>query len=394
MSSGAPETPIRPWRRWQRHGWILLALAVAVAFAWGPVARHLRAASALLRFEQVEEGFGGWLAQAGRHPVVREEVSLDTDAGAVLARRYRPKGETQASTLLLVHGVHFRGFDEPRLVQFARVLASAGLDVVTPQVPSLAALKVEPAATRLIGASAAAIAGEGGGREVGVMGISFAGGLALLAAGDPAYEEHIGYVAAVGAHHDLVRVARWFAGHPARGPDGEVAPAEPHPYGAGVIIHRHVESFFPPQDVPEARKALELLLHERWKEARARLPNLSTEGQERLRAMLWPDEDRAALQRTMLDVIDAKQATFRRVSPIGKLDDLRKPVLLIHGTNDPVVPSPETLWIAHELPSGSVEEVVITPLLRHAERNGDEPQWRQRWNLVHFLSRLLGLAGC
>ncbi|MFW5877338.1 MAG: alpha/beta fold hydrolase [Myxococcota bacterium] len=390
--AGAAGAPIRPWRRWQRHGWILLALAVAVAFAWGPVARHVRAASALLRFEQVEEGVGGWVAEVGRQPVVREDLTLDTEAGAVRARRYRPKGNTAAPPLLLVHGVHFRGMDEPRLVQFARVLASAGLDVVTPHVPSLVASRVEPAATRLIGASAAAMAEQTASEAVGVMGISFAGGLALLAAADPAYEKHIGYVAAVGAHQDLVRVARWFAGHPARGPDGEVAPVEPHPYGAGVIIHRHVEAFFPSEDVPKARKALELLLHERWEEARAKLPTLSEEGQKRLRAMLWPDEDRAALQRTMLGVIDEERDTFRTVSPIGKLGDLQKPVLLIHGTHDPVVPSTETLWIARELPRGSLEEVVVTPLLRHAERKGDEPQWRQRWNLVHFLARLLALS--
>ena len=41
--------------------------------------------------------------------------------------------------------------------------------------------------------------------------MSFAGGLSLLAAADPRFAEDVGFVVAVGAHHDLARVSRFFA---------------------------------------------------------------------------------------------------------------------------------------------------------------------------------------
>ncbi|MFW6067708.1 MAG: CocE/NonD family hydrolase [Myxococcota bacterium] len=376
--------------RRRRRGWLLLGLLVLVAALWAPVSRHVRAASLLLRFEGAQEGAAGWVAGLGRHAVGRSDVELATPEGLVRGRRYRPEGAPDAPGLLLVHGVHFRGMREPRLVRFAEVLASAGLDVLTPQVPSLAGLRVEPRATRRIGASASAFAQELNARSVGVMGISFAGGLALVAAADPELGGRIGYVVAVGAHHDLARVAHWYAGGVAADPSGEPASVSPHPYGAGVVIHQHVESFFPPEDVPRAREALRRLLHERWKEARALVPELSPRGAERLEAIL-AREERPELRARLREVIEREIAAFRQVSPAGKVGGLDVPVFLVHGSADPVIPPTETAWLAREIPDARVEQMVITPFLRHAESRSD-PSFGDRWELVRFMAEVLGTA--
>ena len=63
----------------------------------------------------------------------------------------------------------------------------------------------------LIGESAKILSAKMYDRPVGMMGLSFAGGLALLAASRPEYEKAIGFVLAVGAHDDMGRVARFFA---------------------------------------------------------------------------------------------------------------------------------------------------------------------------------------
>src|SRR5690606_5335269 len=97
---------------------------------------------------------------------------------------------------------------------------------------------------------------------------------ALLAPAAPRGEA-VGFVVAVGAHHDLRRVARWYAGEPAAGPSGERLSLSPHPYGAGVFIYGAAELFFPPEELPAAREALALVLAGQRRAARAQLDALS-----------------------------------------------------------------------------------------------------------------------
>lgn len=381
---------VQAWQRWRRHGWLLFVLVVVGLLAWGPGARHVRAAALLSRFEGARSGFGGWLAGVGKEPVRRADLTLHTAAGPLRARRYRPAGDARAPGLMLVHGVHYEGIDEPRLMHFAQVLASTGFDVVTPEIDPLADLRIEPTAIGDIGAGATACARLLGERTVGVVGISFAGGLALIAAADPKLGRHIGYVVAVGAHDDLVRVARWYAGLPVTGPNGREPPVGPHPYGADVIVDEYVASFFSPEDIPVAKKALHLLVRDRWRSAKAQLPELSPTGQATLRQLMGKG-DRRALDARLLDVIGRARKALRSVSPTGKLAHLHKPVLLIAGVDDPVVPSTETLWLARQIPRPYVEDVLVTPVLRHAEERRP-PTFIERWRIVDFFADMLSLA--
>ena len=90
-------------------------------------------------------------------------------------------------------------------------------------------------------------------RTAGVLGISFAGGLALMAAAQQHGTAPIGFVVSVGSHHDLARLCRYYAGEPVFGPNGERPDVAPHPYGARVMIREHLDRFFSPEDLPLAR---------------------------------------------------------------------------------------------------------------------------------------------
>jgi dienelactone hydrolase len=65
-------------------------------------------------------------------------------------------------------------------------MASCGIRVLTPELPGIKDYHVSKDSVRTIGESAKWLAAQTGG-PVGVMGLSFAGGLALVAAADPAY---------------------------------------------------------------------------------------------------------------------------------------------------------------------------------------------------------------
>ena len=195
-------------------------------------------------------------------------------------RTYRPARAT-GQQLVLAHGMHPLGFDEPRLVALASALAAAGVVVHPPDQPRLKALSLDPRTAPELSETMRALTQREGRGPLGVMAISFAGGLALRAASaDP---DAFALVVPVGAHHDLTRVVRWFAGEAARGPGGETVTHTPHPYGVGLLVHADPARFFPAAEAQAAGEALDLALHDRWREANARAAALSPEARAVLR---------------------------------------------------------------------------------------------------------------
>lgn len=122
-------------------------------------------------------------------------------------RVYAPMGVGRQA-VLLVSGLHPAGIDEQRLTTLARRLAEANVAVVTPEIPELSRFEVTPAVTDRIEGAALWLATESlapTGR-IGLMGISFSGGLAVVAAGRPALQGRLLYVFSFGGHDDLRRV--------------------------------------------------------------------------------------------------------------------------------------------------------------------------------------------
>ena len=384
-SAGSPRTSDS---RKRRRIVALLAAIGLLAVAWREASTHLDAAAFLLRFEGgagPAEGFAAW----GAHEV--ESTAFEWSGGR--GELYLPADDGDAPGVVLVHGVHARGIDEARLRVFARTMASAGLAVMTPEIVELTEYRLEPTTIDRIEDAARALAEHLGARRVGVIGISFSGGLALMSAAGQSEGGPIGWVLSVGGHHDLFRVARFYVGERVAGPNGEPLRTEPHPYGAGVLVYQHVEELFPPDDVDEARTVVRTLLHDRWREAREQAAGLGTaEGRARIRSVLDTDDpNRGLLARDLLQVLDRHRASLRAASPAGHLDTLSVPTFLLHGADDPVVPATETLYLTQEIPDAALEAALVTDALRHAEYDR-EPTFGERFELVRFMAQVLATA--
>ena len=152
--------------------------------------------------------------------------------------------------MLLVPGVHAMGIDEPRLIGLSNELAATGLGVVTMELPDLARYRFTPETVDII---------EDGARwlserrdltpdgRIGLMGISFAGGLAMVAAGRPSIRDRLAFVFSFGGHGDLPRVLRYLCTglEPLRPEDPVGTPPHvrpPHDYGVAVILVWHRRS--------------------------------------------------------------------------------------------------------------------------------------------------------
>lgn len=319
-------------------------------------------------------------------PFEETDLVLPLPNGVERARLYTPAGAAPAPALVLAHGVHRLGIDEPRLVGFARALAGAGFVVLTPELSELSDYRIDPRSIETIEGAARFLsqqpAAKAGG--VGVMGFSFAGGLSVIAAIDGEAGGAIRYVVDVGGHHDLARVSRFFATNRVERHDGGTEALTAHPYGPVVIARSYAEEFFSAEDAPIAREVLRLWLWERREDARARAKALSPAGLARVNALF--DDHVEGIVPDLVRVASARGREMARVSPKGKLHDYPKRAFLLHGAGDTVIPAAETLWMAQEM--GPAADALVSRAISHVELGG-ETALGERFAVVAFMARVV-----
>src|SRR5208283_2837851 len=108
--------------------------------------------------------------------------------------------------------------------------------------------RIDPASIDTIGETARAFSEQLGVERVGLVGLSFAGGLSLVAASDPRFEGSLAFVVDIGGHDDLGRVLRFFVTDEAPRPDGTTLHVHAHDYGTPVLEDAHAEDLLPAPD--------------------------------------------------------------------------------------------------------------------------------------------------
>ncbi len=365
---------------------------VGVALALAATGPALRVASSVVLLNDLVGGapLGAWSAPLRAAVVTREQTLELPGARRTRAREYVPDGVADAPGIVLLHGVHPRGIDEARLKAFARTVAASGVRVLTPELSELLRYRIDAATVRTIRDVTAVHARNVGRASATVVGISFAGGLALMAAAEQGGAAPIGAVVTVGSHHDLLRLCRYYAGEPVFGPEGEPVEVAPHPYGARVMMREHLERFFDPQDLPIARRALDTYLRDEHRKARAIAERISARGRPVIDVLLR-SEASPELAGLLSEAAAAVTDQLVHASPKGHLAGLQAPVFLVHGREDPIIPSIESRWLAREVPPAVLRQLVITPLLRHAEFP-KPPSFAETWELVRFMRDILQSA--
>jgi len=329
----------------------LLLLAV-LGWPWGR--RQWRAASLLTRL------------RSGEAPdVATSELPL---ASLRKARRYA--SDEEGALVVLVHGVHPDGIDEPRFVRFAQALASAGLVVVTPELPALAGAHLDPEASIVLANACDEIARLERRRSLGVVGISFGGGLGLIAA---ARTDVIGAVLAIGAHHDAAALARgWVSAAGSR-----------ERYGMQVLAHAYAGEYF--QGVPDPETA-QAVLASLLREETPRSEALSPEARARIEPLRHGQDLSPAAPR-LGAIIDAHAGDLAALSPRGRVSGLDVPVFLLHGQGDPLIASRESRRIHRELPDRARGGLLLTPVIGHADQR--DVSLLEQLEVVRFMAGVL-----
>lgn len=366
------------------------ALFLVGLLIWHPVSAHFRAARLVVKMAKIAMLDSPIL---NTHPPIVETILTFPDPQTghpIRARLYAPQNVTSGPGMVLIHGVHRLGMDEPRLMAFARAFSTTGLMVLTPEITELADYHISPQSIQTIGTTTQFLSQKLGQSQVGLMGLSFAGGLALLAAGDARYKSSIQYVVSVGGHHDLARVAQFFATNQIPLPDGRIQKLTAHPYGPLIIVYSNLAHFFPPKDLPQAHEILKLWLWEQFDQAKQQLPSLSPDSQKKMGLLFEGKIDQFAPE--LLKEIESLRSDMKLVSPNGHLQAVSVPVFLLHGELDPVIPVAEAKWLIKEIPPNPGNHVLISKCIGHVELQG-EPSFSEVWQLVHFVAEILSRAG-
>ncbi len=358
----------------------MLVLLCLLGVGWAPLTRHVRAAEFLARLSQKPPPVAA--------DVSSEDVTIPGKSGPIRGRLYFRRGARPAPGIVVAHGVHYRGIDERRLVPFARALAESGHTVLTPELRDLSDYRITASGVDVIRAAVRYLptrADHVAAGKVGLLGFSFAGGLALVAARDPATAERISSVTSVGGHHDLRRVLRFLIHNELETPSGVVA-QKAHDYGLVVLIYGNLEHFVPEVDLPAMRAGFQAWLHEDQKAAREAARARTTPESERL----WQLLEKQQLQ-TLAPELDAllerQRAELASLSAAGHLRELHVPVYLLHGSHDSVIPPSETDAASLEL-DGAEHQALVSPLLEHVEVS-QTAGLGDKLALVSFMAKLM-----
>lgn len=370
---------------------LLVTLLVTVAAVWLTtpyVAKRLQARAVLIGLSAPQpETASGTLGAASGDPLLVRDVRVVTSERAFPARIYAPPGGLDGPRLVVAHGVHHLGIDEPRLVRFVRELAKAGAVVFTPQLDDLTHYKIsERSVDDLVESTRyfSALGTPPDGR-VGLIGFSFAGGLSLLAGTDEQLAGSLEFVASIGGHHDLTRVLRFFIDNSIETPAGRVT-THAHEYGLIVLVHECLAELLPQRDVGLASRVLQAWLMDDRTRARSLMAEASSTQAEELFSLL-EDGQMDQLEPRLRQVLDNRAEHLSKLSPSGKLQRLAVPAYLLHGAGDTVIPASETAWADIELES-KPHLALVSPLVVHVELGG-EPNLVDRLKLVDFMARLL-----
>lgn len=269
-----------------------------------------------------------------------------TEIGGVTGRLFAVDG---ARAVLIVPGATPQGVEDPRVNDVARSLVRSGRTVFIPELE----LYRERFAAEDLERIVAAVGGLAQKSEhpVAVLGFSYGGSFALVAAADSRMEGRLSRVATLGAYYDLVGVVQAVAtGASLVG--GRIVPWEGHPDAREFLAERVAQLLAEDQRQP-LMDALD---------GRADPDDLSDDARSLYELLANDDPHRTGP--LIDDAPAALRAIIKDFSPATVADRIDVPVLAMHSTDDPLVPYAELAKLEAGLPHADTSTV---HLLRHVD---------------------------
>jgi dienelactone hydrolase len=356
----------------------LLVLAVLVYLA----APYARATSLIIRVAGIGGGARKVVSLQDTRVEKRPRHMLPTRHGDVPAQIYMPAAVSEHAVLVMP-GFNSNGIDEPRLAALANDIAASGYPVMALALPDLQQFRLSPHSTDIIEdavmwmVNQKSLAPDG---RVGIIAVSFSGGLSVVAAGREHIRDRVTFVVSMGGHGDMRRVMRYIATGVAPKVDGLENHA-PHDYGVAVILNSLADrGIVPPEQALPLQRAIETYLKASqatvisdavaapiFAQARAMGAELSEPSRTYMQYV--NDRDVKKLGAVLAEHLNQAGVDDPALSP-----ELAPPpkasIFLLHGHDDNIIPPAESLLLANHLRLKGVRtRVLLSGLITHASVN-------------------------
>jgi dienelactone hydrolase len=380
---------------------IVLAALLAVSTPF--LRSYTRSAALIVRMAGLQGPVPDALAWE-TEAVAAYDTSVPSRYGRLRARLYVPDHVRRA--IVLVAGVNALGIDEPRLYGLAQELANVGYAVLTPELPDLQRYDITTRTTDMIEDAAVWLSGQprlARDHRVGLVGVSFAGGLSIVAAGRPALRDRAAFVFSFGGHSDFPRVLRFLCtGMEPTPPASDTAlPAEPyrrpHDYGVVIVLLGLADRVVPPEQAGPLRAAILIYLRASHYDLIDKRQAAVLFAEARQMAAALPEPARSFMQQVNDRAVDRLGPTLLpHIALSGQEPALSPerspapacPVYLLHGAGDNVIPALESLWLGRHLEGRVPVRTLLSHVITHAELDSQHG-WREIWQLVDFFASLL-----
>lgn len=270
--------------------------------------------------------------------VERRSVSLNGVKGDLYA------GGEPAPAMVLLPGASEAGLEDTRVVRAGQAIAGAGRTVFVPDLSlyerEIDARDIERVVEAALGIRAHRL-GQG---PVSLLGFSFGGSYALVAAADERLADELAQVATFGAYFDLVGLLQATTTGVSL-VEGDRFGWEPHPRARELTVEASL------QLVPSGqREALAAALS-------GRRPPESLSPEARAVFALIDNGDPERTRDLVTQLPARARRVLRRFSPAAVADDLQVPVVAMHAVQDPAVPHAELRRLQAGVPHARVLSV-------------------------------------
>ena len=298
---------------------------------------------------------------------------------------YQP-GETPLAGIVLIPGVAQHGRDDLRLVAFANTLARNRFIVLVPDIPNLRDLKVQAEDSRVITAAFTYLISrpefppQG---QAGIGAMSYAVGPAILAALKPKVRERVNFVLSVGGYYDVEQVITFFTTGYFRDKN-ELKFLEPNEYGKWVFVLSNVDHLKDPKDKESFTKIAQRKMENPNVAIDDLVTNLSAEASSIL--TLLENQNPELVSKLIAELPSSIRTELDALNLSNKdLTQLEARLILLHGTDDNIIPYTESIALANAVMKNQAELFLIDGLA-HVNVH---PKKLNRWAMLRAIDSLL-----
>ena len=305
-------TPHKIWRGWRRR--VAAAFGLILGFLF--VRRALLVVLLALKILGHTDALDAWKGPVRRETLSHAGIPIDV---------YR--GEHSVSSILIIHGVNPTGKNSLDLVRISEALAQAGFRVFVPDLAEMRRQHLDPEEAGHIKSIFQFIGG-----DAGIGCFSYGCGPAMIAAADPDIRDHVRFALAFGGYFDIRETLEFVV----TGPESPIAYLKWVYLGANADLVANETDRARLRTIAEGRGDKSI-------EADA-LASLSPEGKALLDVFLAsnPEDFRARLEAGPENL----QRRLDALSPSRVVQNIRAPLILVHGINDPAIPAQQSIEFA------------------------------------------------